>query len=402
VLAPKRWARGLSYTTGWLASASYFFWTAASCLITSQLIWSLVVVCNTTFVVQPWHYYLVYVCAAIVAFLINVPLFQVYPIFLKGLVVYINAGAIFILVALLARAHPKQTATFVFADFVNETGWSSNGVVFFLGLLPGTTAVNGFDSAAHMADEMTDPKRQVPQVMLGSALLSAISGLIMILVYEFCNTQPDNLLAPIGGQPISQLLLDCFDSKALTIIGILIFAICLLAASTTLLTTFSRIWWSFAKEGGVPFSESMSTISPSLNLPVVAICFCTLLVLLIGIIEIGSTLALNAILGTSIITIYLSYVIPIACSLAGGRKAMSSPHYLDLGKFGFVLNAIAVIWMLFAVVWLLFPLYLPTTGATMNYSIAVLGGVVIVSTVNWLVYSRKAFVFGAGGQAVAS
>ena len=131
---------------------------------------------------------------------------------MKGLVGWINACALFILISLLVRTHPKTSASFVFTDFVNETGWASNGLVFFLGLLPGAVAVNGFDSAAHMSDELPNTARQVPQVMLGSAFLSAISRLFMTLVYIFCNSKPDNLLTPIGQQPIVQLMVDSFDS----------------------------------------------------------------------------------------------------------------------------------------------------------------------------------------------
>lgn len=197
--------------------------------------------CHTLFVVQPWHYYVIYAATAFVTLLLNIPLVKVYPYLLKGFAIYINAGALFILIALLVRAHLKQSAKFVFTDFVNLTGWNSNGTVFMLGLLPGTLAVNAFDCASHMAEEMDNPRKQIPQVMIGSAVLSAITRLPMILVYMFCNTHPDNLLTPIGGQPVAQLMLDALDSLPLTIIGILIFIITMAAAATSTMTTFSRI-----------------------------------------------------------------------------------------------------------------------------------------------------------------
>lgn len=76
-----------------------------------------------------------------------------------------NAGALFIAIALLARTSGNfATASQVFVEVVNETGWNSKGLVFFLSLLPGVTAINAFDAASHLTEEMTDPKRQVPQV----------------------------------------------------------------------------------------------------------------------------------------------------------------------------------------------------------------------------------------------
>jgi amino acid transporter len=378
--------------TGWFTSAAYFFWFAAGALITSQLLWALICVCSEAFVVHPWHYYLGYIAFVAISLILNIPLIKVYPYLLKGAVFYINSGALFILIALLVRTHPKQSASFVFTDIINITGWNSNGVVFMLGLLPGTVAVNGFDSAAHMAEEMSNPSRQVPQVMMGSAVLSSITGLAMILVYMFCNIAPDNLWDPIGSQPVAQLMLDAMDSTPLTIIGILIFVTAFLIATVALLTTFSRVWWSFAREGGVPFAKWMSQVTTVSQLPVNAIVFGTIAAILIGLLELGAGIALNAILGSSILCIYASYIIPIFLLLFKRKTLLPEKRYFNLGRFGAVCNVISVVWMIYAFIWLTFPLYLPATAETMNYSIAVFAGVVLVTAINWFCYSNRVYV----------
>lgn len=347
--------------------------------------------CKTTFVVQPWEYYILYVAITILALLLNISLIKIYPYLLKGSVVFINTGALFILIILLVRAHPKQSAEFVFVDFVNLTGWSSNATVFMLGLLPGSVAVNAFDCASHMAEEMDNPSRQIPQVMVWSACLSALTGIPMILVYMFCNVAPDNLLIPIGGQPVAQLILDASDSLVLTILGILVFIITMAAAATCTMTTFSRIWWSFAREGGVPFSKWMGVISERWELPVNAIIFSTVATLLIGMIEIGSSTAINAILGTSILCIFGSYAIPIFCLVINRERALTGKRYFSLGRAGMTINIIALVWMAYDFVWLCFPLYLPVAASTMNYSIAVFAGILLVTVCNWFCYSRKAY-----------
>jgi amino acid transporter len=392
MLAPQKYSRNLSYIVGWLVSAGYFFWTAATFLITSQLTWAFVQICNSTFIVQPWHYYLVYLAFGVLSLLLNIPLFKWYPYLLKGLVFYINAGALFILIVLLVRSHPKQSAEYVFVDIVNLTGWSSNGIVFFLGLLPGLTAVNGFDCAAHMAEEVPNPSRQIPQVMMLSAIASAIGGAIMIVVYMFCITNPANLLAPVGGQPIAQLMLDSLESLALTLIGMVFFIVTFAFASSTMLTTWSRVWWSLARENGVPFSSLQSRINDRWQLPVNAILVAFLACTLIGLLELGSQTALNAILGGSLLCMFSSYGIPIACLLLKNRQNFSSKHYFDLGRvFGLVLNTISVIWMAFVFVWLCFPLYLPVTDSTMNWAVVVFFGILFLSTVNWFAHSKRDF-----------
>ncbi|KAJ5748225.1 uncharacterized protein N7511_009921 [Penicillium nucicola] len=391
-LAPQRYAHGLSYLVGWLTAAGYFFWTAATFLITSELIFALVQICHSHFTPLAWHYYICYFAVGLWALLPNTVLFKWYPLFLQGLVVYINLGSLFILILLLVRSSPKQTSEYVFKDFVNQTGWSSNVVVFFIGLLPGLTAINGFDSAAHMAEEMSEPSRQVPQIMCISAVASAIAGLPMILVYTFCITNPENLLDPMGGQPIIQLMVDSFHSRPLSIIGTLIFIICFACAGVTLLTTFTRVWWSLAREGGVPFSKFMAKTSQSSQIPINSIIFCVIACSLVGLLELGSATALNAILGSAVLCIFSSYAIPIACSLLGKRSAVARPHYFSLGKaLGTILNLISVVWIFFVFVWLCFPLYLPVTMDNMNWAVLVCAVVILISGFNWLIHAKNGF-----------
>jgi amino acid transporter len=397
VMSKKRYARALSYICAWITGAAYFFLTAASCLLTSQLIWALVAVIKTAFGIQPWHYYLVYIGAALVSLTINVPLFKIYPYMLKSLVIGINLGALFVLVILLVRTHPKQSASFVFTDLVNMTGWKSDGVVFFLGLLPGATAVNAFEGAAHLADEIPHPERNIPRVMFGSAALSAIAGFPMILVYMFCIVKPDNLLAPIGGQPIAQLLLDALDSEALTVIAILVYILVLLAASVCLLTSFSRIVWSLGRQGALPFSNSMATINMHLGIPVNAIACSTLLVVVLGSIVLGSTTAINAILGGGIIMCYLSYILVIGGLLLTGRsRVLPNQRFFNMGRAGIYFNIISIIWMPFITIWLCFPAYVPVKGSTMNYASVTLGGVLLCAVVNWFAYSRTRYTVPKG------
>jgi choline transport protein len=58
-------------------------------------------------------------------------------------------GFIAIFVALLAVG-PKNDAKFVWATFVNSTGWANDGVAWLLGMLTSCYAMIGYDLAAHL------------------------------------------------------------------------------------------------------------------------------------------------------------------------------------------------------------------------------------------------------------
>jgi choline transport protein len=187
-------------------------------------------------------------------------------------------------------------------------------------------------------------------------------------------------------------MLDSLDSLPLTLAGVLVFIFAFAFASATMLTTWGRVWWSFARENGVPFSSLQSRINDRWQLPVNATLVAFLACVLIGLLELGSQTALNAILGGSTLCIFTSYSIPVACLLMNNRRNFSTKHYFDLGRvFGLVLNTISFTWMTFVFVWLCFPLYLPVTLSTTNWASVVFFGILFLSTVNWFAHSRREF-----------
>ncbi|KAJ5110284.1 hypothetical protein N7532_002929 [Penicillium argentinense] len=140
----------------------------------------------------------------------------------------------------------------VFVDFVNETGWSSNGWVFFIGFLPALAVQGLFDSATHLTDELENPTKQVPIVLLSSPTISILVGIPIILAYQFCNIDPYSMLEPVGGEPLVQLLLNATSSLVLTNIGISLVIVCFAIAGTSALVSWSRHYWSFSREGACP------------------------------------------------------------------------------------------------------------------------------------------------------
>ena len=52
-------------------------------------------------------------------------------------------------IALLAVA-PKNNTAFVWATFLNTTGWPNDGVAWLLGMLTSCYAMIGYDLAAHL------------------------------------------------------------------------------------------------------------------------------------------------------------------------------------------------------------------------------------------------------------
>jgi amino acid transporter len=294
ILAPPRYGQSLGFIMGWLTNAGWFFITAATVLYTAQLTMAIVGAASPGFIIAPWQTYLVYCAYALLSLSINLPrTFKIVNYMLRAVIFTLNGTAIWLLVALLVRAYPKQSAHAVFIEFVNQSGWSSDGLVFFLALLPAYAALAGLDNATHLTDELENPQKQVPQVIIGSFFMNFFTALPMIVVYQFCNVDPESLLDPIGGQPMIQLMLNAFHSLPLTIATTAIMIYGFFVSSAASMITWSRLYWSFSREGSMPFSRTMSKLTSRDNLPIYAICWNTVLLIAIGAISIGSTTAVR-------------------------------------------------------------------------------------------------------------
>ncbi|KAI7763026.1 hypothetical protein LZL87_011169 [Fusarium oxysporum] len=388
-LAPPRFSRVLSYCNGAATTLGWIFANAGTYVFSSQIWIAAMQIRLPEYQAQTSHVFLVCLAMASFGAILNVWLFRWYPHFTKFMVWSINASTIYILVTLLVRAVPKTSAHDVFVKVVNESGWSSNGLVFLLNFLPGYVALACFDTAAHMAEEMEDPHRQVPQVMVGATVLCALTAIPMIVAFLFCIVKPENLLAPLGSQPVFEILIDGFRSDALVVIALVIYCIVYLPSCPATIATGSRLVWSFAKHGGLPFSKWIGHVDPSMQVPVNAVYLTAATSSVICLLVFGPNTVLNGVFGAGSVCFFISYGLPIWLLIWKGRKALPQQRYFNLGMIGVVVNVITVCWQLLSIVFLNFPLYQPVTTANMNWaSVCAIVGLILFG-VNWFAFARK-------------
>ena len=128
----------------------------------------------------------------------------------------------------------------------------------------------------------------------------------------------------------------------------------------------SRATWSFARDKAIPGHQLWSQVNRSLgDVPLNAYLLSLVIQLLLGLIFLGSTAAFNAFVGVAVICLGASYAMPIAISLANGRRDMKDAPF-SLGKWGYAINIWAVVWMAFEIVLFSMPAVIPVTPVTMS------------------------------------
>jgi amino acid transporter len=116
--------------------------------------------------------------------------------------------------------------------------------------------------------------------------------------------------------------------------------------------------------------------------------------MLLSLINIGSTTAFNAILSLAVVSLQVSYLIPIILLI---WRRLFRPDTLlwgpwRLGKAGLPINIFAVVYLLYTCIFLLFPPFQPFTAVTMNYAPVVLGGALVFGCIYWPLRVSKRYV----------
>ncbi|KAL9003092.1 MAG: hypothetical protein Q9188_004012 [Gyalolechia gomerana] len=101
--------------------------------------------------------------------------------------------------------------------------------------------------------------------------------------------------------------------------------------------------------------------------------------------------AFNAIISASVVTLGLSYAMPIAINCLRGRKMLGPRPFVLPEAFAWIANLLGIAYVIVTTVLFLFPPELPVTGSNMNYCIVAFAIVIIVSTFQWFVDGRKNF-----------
>ena len=117
--------------------------------------------------------------------------------------------------------------------------------------------------------------------------------------------------------------------------------------------------------------------------------------ILLGLINIGSAVAFNAVVSLTVASYLSSYAISIALML---YRRLNSPKDnplvmgpWTLGRFGLPINCIALSYTTLTVVFSFFPVSLPVDKETMNYSVVVYGGVMMIGIAYYLLHGYRTF-----------
>ncbi|KAF5366784.1 hypothetical protein D9758_006456 [Tetrapyrgos nigripes] len=401
-----------SWICGWFIMVGVWTICLSVTFGTGQLLVAGIGMFKTDWNPEAWQTYLIFLAVLFFSTAIGIFCNKILPLIdiLSAYFTIIGTLVIFICVSAKA-ATGRRSASFALGDFDPESGWTP-GWSFFIGLLPvcflpvmafgrhSLAAIDPYYSVYHlaytysaigmitnMAEEVHNPTVQLPRALVWSIPIGFIEGVFFLLPILF--TLPDiaTLLAVPTGQPIALMFELIMGNKAGGFgLWFIIFVIGLFCA-ISICCAASRATWAFARDKALPFHAFFSQINPDSDVPIPAYFLTTVIQLLLGLIYLGSSAAFNAFVGVAVICLGASYAIPIGMSLYGRRKNVEDSPY-SLGRWGWWINAVAVLWILFEIVLFSMPAIIPVTPSTMNYASVVFVGFAVISGVWYVINGR--------------
>ena len=293
---------------------------------------------------------------------------------------------------------------FTFSNYSGEAGASvwpnvvSNGWIFALGLLLPIYTITGYDASAHTAEETKQAAHAVPRGIVSSVLWSSVFGYIMLCSFVLLLPNMDE--AAKQGWNVFFWAMDSQVNPAVKVVLYLAIFISQLLCGLATVTSTSRMMFAFSRDGGLPFSKALASVSPKHRTPVHSIWAGAILAVLFVSgakwIEAGGTTPVYTIVvSCTVIFLFFSFAIPIALGLfTHGTSKWPKMGPWDLGSTIFKVFAVLSI-VAMAVIFVIG--VQPPNAMALNITI----GFLVLTAIVWFAFENKRFKGPPIGDAIA-
>jgi amino acid transporter len=215
-----------------------------------------------------------------------------------------------------------------------------------------------------MSEETHDAAVRGPVAIKTAVLVSGAFGWLLTVSMCFCLTDFEGILNSPTGLPAAQIFLNAGGRTGGTVMWAFAILVQFFTGCSAMLAD-TRMAYAFARDNALPFSEFLAKVNPYTHTPVNAVWFVVFFSISLNLIAIGSTETALAIFSVTAPALDISYVSVILAHQIYKHKVKFIEGPFTLGRWGTLINYIAVVWVLFISTILFFPSQLPVTPANM-------------------------------------
>ncbi|MCW7946965.1 hypothetical protein AAW14_34580 [Streptomyces hygroscopicus] len=242
----------------------------------------------------------------------------------------------------------------------------------------------GFEACGDIAEEVKNPSRKIPRAMSMTLLVGGVATVILTLGLLLAVPDLGAVLSGKDTDPVGTVLstsLGSVGSKFALALIVLGFVSCTLAIQAAC----TRLVYSFARDGVIAGSRALSTLHPKFHMPPGAIAVATL-------IPAGITLMPSAtvarIITFAVVGIYVGFQSVVVASLIGRFRGWSPSGAFRLGRWGWAVNLLGLLYGIAAIVVLCLKTPANGTGFLDRWLVPLSVGVVLAAGLLYLAIAR--------------
>lgn len=259
--------------------------------------------------------------------------------------------------------------------------------VFLLGLLLPIYTITGYDASAHTSEETKRAAHSVPRGIVSSIIWSSLAGWIMLCAFVLMIPDMDEAAKQGWGVFFWAINSEMAPAFATALFVAIFIAQWLCGLATV--TSVSRMIFAFSRDGGLPGSSALASVSKKHRTPVAAIWTGAILAVLFvwgaSSISIAGSSAYAIVVSCTVIFIFLSFTVPIALGLfAHGTPKWDKMGPWDLGPGLFKLFAVLSILSMA----LIFYLGIQPPN---DWALPITVGFLIITGIVWFAFENRRF-----------
>lgn len=241
---------------------------------------------------------------------------------------------------------------------LTDTGATPEGTTFFPAFVAALAVAGwvilGFDACGSVAEETTNPRREVPRAIIVSLIAVGLVDMLGAIALVLATPDISAVVRGDVADPVSNAVVAGLGSWARTpFLAVVVTAF--IACGIAVQATAVRVVYSYSRDGMLPLSRVWASVSSRNRSPI----FAVLLVATLSSLAFVYANALPVLVSFATGSYYVSFLAPVAALLylrLRGRWRNPDGQY-GFGRLGFVLNLAAVAWLVFELVNIAWPRY---------------------------------------------
>jgi amino acid transporter len=225
---------------------------------------------------------------------------------------------------------------------------------FMAAALIGIFQYYGFEACGDVAEEVPNPTRQIPKAMRMTIYVGGAAAIFVCLSLLLAVKDYAAVISGDDPDPVTTILNDAFGVTGTKVV-LLVVMVSFLSCALSLMAAASRLMYAYARDEMIVFSHLLRTFLPTRHVPPYAMAVAAAVPAVIVLGSIFSTKALTSIISFATLGIYLGFQMVVLAALRARMKGWRPNGPFSLGRWGLVVNVVALAYGVAAMVNMAWP-----------------------------------------------